>query len=432
MALCLKELDELTTFEGGLGGKGNLEFSNKKEKIELIIDGEEVFKEIISCIKSARDSIHITAHIWRDDEIGNALAKEVLSAANRGVRVMIEKDQLGAVAELSDQNGQSLFHKDLWKQNPMMYLYCICSHIFYNKLKFFEKYPLQDDNEVFNKLDGHKNITLDSNSELNDHSKYFIFDDKELSMGGVNIGDEYHKEWHDYMVKVSDQDLLKVFNERLEGGDSFEGGKEGIDFILNSKGLDRRHFNVRRKFIDLFDQAKEKIVIEMPYFGDFRIHKKIIEAAWRGVEIELIVPSEADILQDINMSLFKDLYELGLDNIKIYMYDGMLHGKVVVIDDELAFLGSGNFTKHTGKMMLEANVLVDKESPVFVEKLMGQLEKDKLKSKLVEDMKEFDFDRFRAMIEGAYIEQEVSSKKVNRISSVIKTVRKEVRRMFSR
>src|SRR3989338_135767 len=134
-------------------------FTNRK-KLHLLIGGKKAFKKIFKNIKKAKESISINIHIWRDDFIGNKMAKMLLEAADRGVKVTIVKDQLGAVAEFGDSNNQSFFNKNIYRQNLKLYLLSIASLYFYSKRFIFRSYPFQKENALYKKLSEHPNITL--------------------------------------------------------------------------------------------------------------------------------------------------------------------------------------------------------------------------------------------------------------------------------
>ena len=63
----------------------------------LLIDGENAFPEILRCIAAAQKSIYVNMFIWRDDNIGNTVARALLAAAERGVQVEISVDRYGVV-----------------------------------------------------------------------------------------------------------------------------------------------------------------------------------------------------------------------------------------------------------------------------------------------------------------------------------------------
>ena len=81
------------------------------ESMELLINGQQAFPEIIRCMESAKETIIINMFIWRDDAIGNRMAEAVLKAADAGVKVRISIDRYGAVLEKSEESKRSFFHK---------------------------------------------------------------------------------------------------------------------------------------------------------------------------------------------------------------------------------------------------------------------------------------------------------------------------------
>ena len=81
------------------------------------------------------------------------------------------------------------------------------------------------------------------------------------------------------------------------------------------------------------------------YFPD----KKLLMALWRarrrGVKIDLLLPLRSDIrlMTYASYAWFSLMSKLG---VKIYLSEQMIHGKGVIVDDELAVVGSANL-EHT-------------------------------------------------------------------------------------
>ena len=68
------------------------------EPVELLVDpsiddgAEPTFRRISSRLKAAKRSVEIRMFLWRSDAVGNAIARDVLDAAGRGVKIRIHKD----------------------------------------------------------------------------------------------------------------------------------------------------------------------------------------------------------------------------------------------------------------------------------------------------------------------------------------------------
>ena len=85
---------------------------NHGNKISLLIGGKQAFPVILQEIRNCRESIYICMFVWREDLIGKQIARELLLAADRGVKIVIDKDRYGILCECSEENRNSLFHKD--------------------------------------------------------------------------------------------------------------------------------------------------------------------------------------------------------------------------------------------------------------------------------------------------------------------------------
>ena len=80
------------------------------EDFTLLVDGKKAFPEILKRIEKAKSSVLVNMFIWRDDKIGNELAKTVLAAAKRGVQVRISVDKYGA--EICKKEGTFRYRTD--------------------------------------------------------------------------------------------------------------------------------------------------------------------------------------------------------------------------------------------------------------------------------------------------------------------------------
>ena len=345
------------------------------DSVDLLIDGQESFERIIESIRTAEKSIYVNIFIWRDDQIGNQIAKEILLAADRGVKVTIVKDRLGAIFEHAEQGKQSLFHKELSPDEKQKTQFVDAA---YNQPG--EANSKQKANPITQKLLDHPNITVQSDVVQNDHSKYYIFDDSRIITGGMNIGDEYHKDWHDYMVEANSPLLVQKFRERLTGGDDYDEGSS-IEFSLNvpSKLLENKEIEPMVK--QLLHNAKSEIIIEMAYFGDQDITDAIVNAVNRGVEVKIIVPQKANIQDSLNRRIIREILQKTDNKAKVYLFPRMLHAKLIHVDGRITFLGSANLNEEATERLGELNVVVNDANTPFTSEVRKQLLEDISNSK---------------------------------------------------
>lgn len=126
-------------------------------------------------------------------------------------------------------------------------------------------------------------------------------------------------------------------------------------------------------YADLIKSAKRKILISTPYFRPLKkVGEALLEASERGVEITLItrLDLKGDTADFILGAVNKDGVNRFRDTIKIYEYTEpkiILHSKLIMIDDELSFLGSVNLNKRSFVHDMENGVLI--YSPAFAKRM---------------------------------------------------------------
>ncbi|MGM0548946.1 MAG: phospholipase D-like domain-containing protein [Bacillota bacterium] len=327
---------------------------------ELLINAKETFTEIIKQIKKAKKSILICMYIWRDDKIGNLIAKELLQAANRGVKIKIVKDKAGSVFEKIELDKQSFFHKQkdlisLIKGKFLSLLYYRDNKCPNDQLK----------NNNLNRLLEHKNIQTDFNQERHDHSKYFIFDDQILILGGINIGNKNEAEkapkYRDYMVKLKGKKIVSYFYKRAKGEKSPDPTRK-IEFYFNIR--QKKLYEIKSKILELLEQAQYSIDLEMAYFGDSDITDKIIESCQRGIAVSIITSKNSNVQNDLNNYVLKKLIKKTDNNLRIYLSKELIHSKFICIDQNTFFIGSANFHKLGMESLSELNVLIKNSSVI--------------------------------------------------------------------
>jgi cardiolipin synthase len=105
--------------------------------------------------------------------------------------------------------------------------------------------------------------------------------------------------------------------------------------------------------------ARRRVVIANAYFfPGYRLLKDLRRAARRGVQVDLIVQGEPDmaIVRFAASMLYAHLLRAG---VRVHEYcKRPFHGKVAVVDDEWATVGSSNLDPLSLALNLEANVVV--------------------------------------------------------------------------
>jgi cardiolipin synthase len=340
--------------------------AEKTTGVELLVDGKEAFDAVFESLDSADESIYIQTYIWKDDATGRAVVEKLKAAADRGVKVTVNKDMLGTVFELGDMVQG--------RPSPV----------------FTEK-----------GLKGYPNIEV--NTKLfsdNDHSKYFIVDHETLIFGGMNIADEYHFQWHDYMVLIRGKERLARFESRVLRGKPWPGGLPVVVAVN-----DRRATEIRTALREMIDHARKRVVVQHAYISDSTIIEALLRAAARGVNVDVILPKDPDTHGYANMvTINRFLESEHRDHIRVFLYPRMSHAKVLLTDGEIIAVGSANLTPRSMLTSKELTLFAHvKPAAPFIQKLREQMDADLAESTEVRERFRLSVtDRIKAAV-GKYV-----------------------------
>jgi cardiolipin synthase len=103
--------------------------------------------------------------------------------------------------------------------------------------------------------------------------------------------------------------------------------------------------------------AKQRIYIQTPYFLPTEgLLRALQAAALAHVDVRVMIPRHSDSVM-MNLASASYLAECMRAGIKIYFYEhGMLHSKMMLIDDEFCTIGSTNFDFRSFEHNFEANL----------------------------------------------------------------------------
>ena len=371
-------------------------FPDDKE-IQLLCDGTEAFPEILSCIRNAEKSIFINMFIWRNDEIGKAIARELITAANRGVSITIQKDRYGISLEYCEEDQTSLFH-------PVPTAYEAATiktlELLYNP-DLFGKEHTGIIEPLAAQLLSHPNVTVNCETVRKDHSKFYIFDDEILIFGGINIEDKENgsdrqgRAYRDFMVKISGRKWV----------DSFYNYRKGIETPALFKGNQKQpvtFFHVKDVYLDLINQAKKELTILMAYFSPMPEFMTVLERAMdRGVHIRILIPAKANFDDDTNKRTLSILYTYAKENrrqLALFLSPDMTHTKFLMSESTIS-LGSCNITRNAFDTLDEMNVVYPNGNTEFAKRANAHADEIIASAKRVTSLKDLSYSRVRALME---------------------------------
>lgn len=334
--------------------------------VRTLLNGDEIFPAMLKAIRSAEKTITFETYIYWSGEIGKAFAAALAERARAGVRVHDLLDWVGS-AKLDGESLSQLESAGVQVER-------------YRPLRWY------------------------SLSRMNSrtHRKILVVDGCRGFIGGVGIEDDWlgHAQspahWRDthfelrgpavsHLQAAFADNWMKTKADIFNSADYFPQlapcGTSRAQVFKSSprEGGD----SARLMFLLSLSAARRRILIANSYFvPDARVSQALIDAARRGVTVEVIVPGpliDTKITRRASRSQWGPLLEAG---VAISEYQPtMFHCKVMIIDDAWVSVGSTNFDNRSFRLNDEANLnVIDAE---FAAEQAEIFAADKAKSKCV-------------------------------------------------
>lgn len=307
-------------------------------EVRLWVDGPAAFRRIEKLLRRARHMILVQMFIWVDDQLGQRMAALLIEAADRGVQVEVTKEAVGDFFEIGgDFLATRHSERECWQR-------------FWNHPRIRVTYATH-----------------------NDHAKVYIIDDQVLLLTGMNIADDYLSIHHDFLVELRGRHFVEQYlMRRLPADDA-----GAVRLVMNTD--DQK--NVRRCLMQLLASARESIVVEHAYVSDPEVIEALLAALRRYVRVTVIMPTSTDLHYYANMSSIGRLLLEGRRlPLRVFLFEGRIHGKVLLVDQDRAFIGSANLIRSSLDDMGEVNVLVCGKKR-FLHRLKETLREDILRSR---------------------------------------------------
>ena len=311
---------------------------------KVLSNGDETFQHIIEQLKRARHHIHLEYYIVRHDRIGQEIKEILIQKASEGVKIRFLFDAVGSW-QLSKSYINDLRNVGIEAVSfgPV-------------KLPFL--------NNKFN---------------FRNHRKIIVIDGTIGFVGGLNIGDEYlgrNKEigyWRDTHLMLKGeavrtlqliflQDWYYMTNHSFLTAEYLSPQIDhrrhgGVQLIAG--GPDNEWSVIKNIFFSMIASAEKSVWIASPYFiPDEDIFSAIKVAALSGVDVRLLVPNRPDkrIVFHASRSYFPELLAAG---VKVYEYQrGFMHSKIIIVDEELASIGTSNMDMRSFHLNFEVNAFL--------------------------------------------------------------------------
>jgi cardiolipin synthase len=204
------------------------------------------------------------------------------------------------------------------------------------------------------------------------HRKIVIADGQVAYVGGLNIGDEYmgrHPRfgpWRDTQVEIRGPVVQAIQFTFLEDWYWATGDIPELDWTplpastenetalcLGSDPSDELE-TCGLFFMHAINSACHRLWIASPYFvPDEALIYALQLAALRGVDVRIMLPEKPDH-KLVYLAAFSYISETEQSGVKFYRYQpGFMHHKVLVVDDDLAAVGTANFDNRSIRLNFE-------------------------------------------------------------------------------
>lgn len=336
---------------------GQSELTTDNE-IYIYHEGENKFDNLIKDINNAKNYIHIQYYILRNDELGRRIINVLANKASENVEVKL----------LLDGMGSKFTSKKIFK--PLISAG--------GKVEMFAPPNLIKVN-------------------FRNHRKICVIDGNIGYIGGFNIGNEYlgkikkFGHWRDCHIRIvgsatKDLELRFIMDwNYCSSGSEIElnstyfpeiNSKGSSHMQVVSSGPDTKWPSIQYAYIKMISEATKSIYIQTPYFiPDDSIFEMLRIASLSGIDVRIMIPAYPDhpFVYWAALSYLGDLIQSG---VKCYKYEkGFVHSKLVIVDGEMASVGTANMDIRSLKLNFEINAFIydKKEVSILEEQFISDI-----------------------------------------------------------
>lgn len=339
-------------------------YYTQDNEIELITDGNQLMKALVEDIKKAKKSVNVEFFIIKRDKTGRDFIDVLTQKAREGVEVRLLMDALG-----SRYITRGVLSDYLAAGGKVGYFF---------KPKF---------------------IFLGLKLNYRNHRKITVIDHKIAYIGGYNVAKEYVGKkkkfgyWRDTHIKIqgssvhdlnarfvldwrfTTKEKIEVLTE-AESVSMWKMGNKGVQIL--SSGPEDPKEEIKRAFMKMITYAERNVYVQTPYFvPDQSILESLKMASQSGADVRVMIPCMPDH-PFVYWATYSYIGELLRSGARVWIYDnGFLHAKTLVVDGEVASVGSTNFDNRSFRLNFETNAIIyDQE---FARQMEKTFENDMLK-----------------------------------------------------
>lgn len=322
-----------------------------QNSFELLGDGVEAYRALRREIANAKKSIYVQTFILGRDEPAREIIADLTKRAREGLEVKLLLDALGSFGATGH------FVQPLRNAGGRV-------------ARFMRVVPLQ----------------TKWSANLRNHRKFAVFDRDRVWVGGQNIDHRFIASrdaptlFYDFGATVAGP-VAAAFNRNFVSDWCFATHDSPRDFSdllayepkacgneqmeVVTSGPDVESDPLWERLLILVQQCKRELTIVTPYFiPDEVLFRSLMIQAHLGRKVRIIVPEASNhIIADFARHYYlRQLHDAGVE---VLLYTPkMVHAKLMIVDGEVAVMGSANMDYRSLFVNFEIGVFLNTSGPV--------------------------------------------------------------------
>lgn len=298
--------------------------------VEIFTNGAAKFERLFADLAAAQDHIHVQYFTIENDGLSKELLRVLAAKARDGVEVKLLYDTIGSLLSCP----RKLFREAA---------------------------------EAGVQVASIRSLLFDLN--YRNHRKLVVIDGKIGYAGGMNFGAKYRdgvrgKPWRDTHLRLTgsavhrlQQVFISDWITSVQGSDvglrhelshyfPTPAQREGfaVQVVANSLFARFEHDSINLGYLNLISRAERRVWIQTPYFVPSETMLQTLKAlAKLGVDVRIIISSTYASGGPFHRGIANYfLRYLAAYGVKVYRYDGVMHAKTLLVDEDKLCVGSVN------------------------------------------------------------------------------------------
>ena len=325
---------------------------------KLLIGARDAYDAWERAILEARHHVHMLFYIWRDDSMGRRFRDLLVSRAREGVEVRVLYDDVGSLSlprsffrplDAAGGRASSFMPVRLGMKRPLFHFrnhrkLIVADGIagFVGGLNIGEEYLLW------------KDVAVEIRGPGVDQIQAVFADDWHFATGEDMKPAAYFGRWQNAEAPAG-----LVCGRRPAGGQTGAYSARNVSCATVASGPVEELNAMKEALFLALTCAKSRVWITTPYLiPDGALTTALRAAAYRGLDVRVMVPAQSDVLlvRRAARAFYPELLSAG---IRIFEYDGMVHTKAVVFDEDMTLIGSANLDTRSFRLNFELSCFLE-------------------------------------------------------------------------